>query len=43
MSANLENSAVTIELEKISFHFNAKEGQCQEMFKLLDNCTHFTC
>ena len=30
-------------LEKISFHFNPKEGQCQRMFKLLHNCTHFTC
>ena len=25
------------------FHFNLKEGQCQRMFKLLCNCTHFTC
>ena len=34
MSANLENSAVDIELEKVSFHPNPKEGQCQIMFKL---------
>ena len=25
------------------FHFNLKEGQCQRMFKLLCNYTHFTC
>ena len=42
-SANLENSAVAIGLEKVSFHSNLKEGQCQRMFKLLYNCTHFTC
>ena len=34
MSANLENSAVATELEKVSFHSNPKEGQCQGMFKL---------
>ena len=28
MSANLENSAVATGLEKVSFHFNPKEGQC---------------
>ena len=42
MSANLENSAVTTGLEKISFHSNPNERQCQRMFKLLHNCTHFT-
>ena len=35
MSANLENLAVAIGLEKLSFHSNPKEGQCQRMFKLL--------
>ena len=40
MPANLENSAVTTGLEKVSFHFNPKEKQCQRMFKLLYNCTH---
>ena len=30
-------------LEKVSFHYNPKEGQYQKMFKLLYNCTHFTC
>ena len=29
MPANLENSAVTTGLEKVSFHFNPKERQCQ--------------
>ena len=42
MPANLENSAVATGLEKVSFHFNPKEGQCQRMFKLPHNCTHFT-
>ena len=28
--------------EKVNFHFNLKEGQCQRMFKLPDNCAHFT-
>jgi len=43
MPANLENSAVATGLEKVSFHSNPKEGQCQRMFKLLHNCTHLTC
>ena len=30
MRANLENSAVTTGLEKVSFHSNPKERQCQE-------------
>ena len=29
MSANLENSAVATGLEKVSFHSNSKERQCQ--------------
>ena len=32
MPANLENSAVATGLEKVSFHSNPKEGQCQRMF-----------
>ena len=36
-------SAVTIQLEKVSFDSNPKEEQCQRMFKLRHNCTHFTC
>ena len=30
MSANMENSAVATGLEKVSFHSNLKERQCQE-------------
>ena len=37
------NSAVATGLEKVSFHSNHKEGQCHEMFKLMHNCTRFTC
>ena len=40
MPANLENSAVAIGLEKVSFHSNSKEQQCQRMLKLPHNCTH---
>ena len=40
MPANLENSAVATGLEKVSFHSNPKERQCQRMLKLLYNCTH---
>ena len=43
MPANLENSAVATGLQKVSFHSNPKEGQCQRMFKLPHNCTHLTC
>ena len=42
MSANLENSAVDTGLEKVSFHSNPKERQCQRMLKLPHNCTHLT-
>ena len=43
MPANLENSAVATRLERVSFHSNPKERQCQRMLKLLRNCTHPTC
>ena len=43
LSANLENSAVATGLEKVSFHSNPKERQCQRMFILVYSCTHFTC
>ena len=43
MPANLEISAVATGLEKIRFHSNPKERQCQRMFKLLYNCTQLTC
>ena len=29
-------------LEKVSFHYNPKERQCQRMFKLPHDCTHLT-
>ena len=41
MPAHLENSAVATGLEKVHFHSNPKERQCQRMFKLLYNCSHF--
>jgi len=34
MAAYLENSAVATGLEKVSFHSNPKERQCQRMFRL---------
>ena len=40
--SNLEHSAVATGLEKVRFHSNPKERQCQRMFKLLHNCTHLT-
>ena len=35
MLPNLENSAVVTGLEKVSFHSNHKERQCQRIYKLL--------
>ena len=43
MPANLENSAVATGLEKVSFHSNPKERQCQRIFRLLHKCIHLTC
>ena len=43
MSGNLGNSTVTTGLERVSFLSKPKEGQCQRMFKLPHNCTHFRC
>ena len=43
MSANLENSLVATGLEKVRFHANPRERECQRMHKLLHNCTHLTC
>ena len=42
MPVNLDNSAVATGLEKVSFHSNPKERQCQRMLKRLHNCTHLT-
>ena len=36
-------TAVATRLEKVSFHSNPKERQCQRMLKLPHNCTHLTC
>ena len=43
MPTNLENSTVATELEKVRFHSNPKETQCQRMLKLPHNCIHLTC
>ena len=40
---NLEILAVATGLEKVNFHSNPKERQCQRMLKLPHNCTHLTC
>ena len=42
MPTNLENSEVTTGPEKVSFHSNPKERQCQRMSKLPHNFTHLT-
>ena len=34
--------AMATGLEKVSFHSNPKERQCQRMLKLLHNCSHLT-
>jgi len=41
MPAHLENPATG--LEKVGFHSNPNERQCQRMLKLPHNCTHLTC
>ena len=40
MSVNLENSTVGAGMEKVSFHSNPKERQCQRKFKLPHNCAN---
>ena len=46
MPANLENPAVATGLEKVSFHSNPKERQCQRMLKLshtlVKKCSKFS-
>ena len=42
MPASFEKSALATGLEKVSFHSNPKERQCQRMFKLPHNWTHLT-
>ena len=36
-------TVLTTGLEKVSFHSNPKERQCQRMLKLPCSCAHFTC
>ena len=43
MPVKLENSAVATGLEKVSFHFNPKERQCQRTLRLSHNCAYLTC
>ena len=42
MNCSTQNSAVATGLEKVRFHSNPKERQCQRMLKLPHNCTHLT-
>ena len=35
-------TAVAVGLEKVNFHSNSKERQCQRMLKLLHNYIHLT-
>ena len=42
MPANMESEAVAMGLEKVSFHSDPKERQCQRILKLPHNCTHLT-
>ena len=42
MSANLENSAMATGLEKVSFHSNPRERQCQRMLKLQHSSLQFS-
>ena len=37
-----KNTAVATGLEKVSFHSNPEETQCQQMSKLPHSCTHLT-
>ena len=41
MPENLENSAVATGMEKVCFHSNLKERQCQRMFELPHNFSHY--
>ena len=43
MKVNLENSEAPTGLEKVIFHSNPKERQCQRILKLPHNYTHLTC
>ena len=41
-ASKCENSTVATGLEKVSFHSNSKERQCQRMLKLPHDCTQLT-
>ena len=43
ISQQIWKTALAIGLEKVSFHSNPKERQCQRMLKLSHNCTNLTC
>ena len=43
LKCSSQHARMVTGLEKFSFHSSSKERQCQRMFKLLNNCTHFTC
>ena len=42
-ASNFGKLSMATGLEKVSFHSNPKEWQCQVMLKLPHNCTHLTC
>ena len=42
MCQQIRKTAVATGLEKVSFHSNPKERQCQRMLKLPHSCTHLT-
>ena len=42
ISQQILKTVVATGLEKVSFHSNPKERQCQRMLKLPHNCTHLT-
>ena len=41
-ASNFGKLSMATGLEKVSFHSNPKERQCQRMLKLPHNCTHLT-
>ena len=43
VSRQIWKTAVATGLEKVSFHSNPEERQCQRMLKLLHNCIPLTC
>ena len=43
ISQQIWKTALAIGLEKVSFHSNLREGQCQSMYKLPYNCAHLAC